>query len=98
LGECMLVLMVVVAVWQLMWLIKAARSASPLKAMQGQMQMQYWQMMQMQQQQYQQMMAAQQQAAPPQGQVPPQGQAAEKSEGRSQKTEEKPPGDPGPPA
>src|SRR5258706_3609790 len=68
-GECVLLIPLAILVWQLVWLIQALRSLSPLKAMQSQMQMQYWQMMQMQQQQYQQMMAAQQQgqAAPPQG-------------------------------
>ena len=60
-GECMIVVPTAVCIWQLMWLIQALRSAGPLRAMQGQMQMQYWQMMQMQQQQYQQMMNAQQQ-------------------------------------
>jgi hypothetical protein len=71
LGACMIVVPLAVCIWQLMWLIQALRSAGPLRAMQGQMQMQYWQMMQMQQQQYQQMMAAAQQAqAPPaQGEV-----------------------------
>ena len=59
-GECVIFVPLVVLVWQLIWLIAALRSAGPLQAMQGQMQMQYWQMMQMQQQQYQQMMAQQQ--------------------------------------
>jgi glucan phosphoethanolaminetransferase (alkaline phosphatase superfamily) len=78
-GICVIFVPLIVCTWQLWWLIQAIRSASPLREMHGQMQMQYWQMMQVQQQQqYQQMMAAQQQ-----------GQAAsqQKSEVRSQKTE-----------
>jgi hypothetical protein len=59
-GACIMLVPLVIFVWQLVWLIGAVKSAAPLKAMQGQMQMQYWQMMQMQQQQYQQMMAQQQ--------------------------------------
>ena len=91
LGECVLIVPLVICVWQFIWLIGAVRSARPLAAMQGQMQMQYWQMMQMQQaqqqQQYQQMMAMQQ--AP-----------AQNSEGRNQKSEgpkEGGEGGPGPP-
>ena len=67
-GMCVMVVPLVVAVWQLIWLIGALRSGGQLRAMQNQMQMQYWQMMAMQQaqqqQQYQRMM--QQQAAPAQ--------------------------------
>jgi len=79
--ECVLIVPLAVCVWQLVWLIGALRSAPTLAAMQGQMQMQYWQMMQMQQQQYQQMMAAQQQ-----------GQAQQNSEIRSQNSEARPGG------
>ena len=83
-GECVMLVPLVICVWQLLWLIQALRSFSPLKAMQGQMQMQYWQYMQMQQVQYQQMMAAQQQG---QG-TRDMGQGAENSEVRSQKSED----------
>jgi hypothetical protein len=93
LGQCMIIVPLVICVWQLMWLIQALRSAAPLRAMQGQMQMQYWQMMQVQQQQYQQMMAAQQQgqaAAPPQGQgMQQQGQGTgEMGQGEDQQKQE----------
>ena len=96
LGECVLVLTAVVAVWLLVWLIQAARSASAIRVSQSQMQMQYWQMMQMQQQQYQQQMAAQQQgqAAPPQGQGTGdmgQGKAEEKQGGGEAGTPQPPP-------
>ncbi len=52
-GECVLLIPLAIFIWQLLWLIQALRTLSPLKAVQAQMQMQYWQMMQMQQQQYQ---------------------------------------------
>jgi hypothetical protein len=91
-GECMMVVPLAVMIWQLMWLIGALRTAGPLRAMAGQMQMQYWQMMQMQQaqqQQYQQMVAQQRQGTQPTA-APTQPQGEEKnSELRTQNSEEK---------
>lgn len=58
LGMCVMIVPLGVGAWQLMWLIGALRSGGQVRAMQNQMQMQYWQMMAMQQaqqQQYQQM-------------------------------------------
>lgn len=59
LGICMMIAPVLLMVWQLIWCIGAASAAGSYRAMQTQMQMQYWQYMQMQQQ-YQQMQANQQ--------------------------------------
>ncbi len=52
-GLCMSIVPLVLLIWQLVWLIGAAKSASGLAAAQAQMQMQYWQYMAAQQQ-YQQ--------------------------------------------
>jgi hypothetical protein len=88
-GECVMIVPLVVFVWQLMWLIRALRTAGPMGAMAGQMQqMQYWQMMQMQQAQQQQYQQYQQMIAGQQGQgTPPQAQ--QNSEVRIQNSEEK---------
>jgi len=53
-GACMMLAPLAMMVWQLIWCIGAAKAAGEYRAMQQQMQMQYWQYMQMQQQQYMQ--------------------------------------------
>jgi hypothetical protein len=68
-GACMMLLPFALFVWQLIWLIQALKSGSMLQAVQGQMQMQYWQYAQMQQQ-YQQAYQAQM-SQNPTGQNPP---------------------------